>query len=49
MEAQTCAFLTLAGEKLPIEVDLNAYTGIWGFEKMPYLQSSPILDAAAPV
>ena len=30
--AQTCTFLTLAGEKLSIEVDLNAHTGIRSFE-----------------
>ena len=48
MVAQTCAFLTLAGEKLPIEVDLNAHTGIRGFEnavlaELPYLGCSSTL------
>ena len=32
MVAQTCTFLKLAGEKLPIEVDPNAHTGFRGFE-----------------
>ena len=30
---QTCTLLTLAGEKLPIEVDPNARAGFRGFEK----------------
>ena len=48
MVAQTCAFLTLAGEKLPIEANLNAHTGIRGFEnavlaELPYLGCSSTL------
>ena len=48
MVAQTCTFLTLAGEKLAIEVDLNAHTGIRSFEnavlaELPYLGSSSTL------
>ena len=47
MVAQTCTFLTLA-EKLPIEVDLNAHTGIRGFEnavlaELPYSGCSSTL------
>ena len=47
MVAQTCTFLTLAGEKLSIEVDLNAHTGIRSFEnavlaELPYLGCSSI-------
>ena len=46
--AQTCTFLTLAGEKLSIEVDLNAHTGIRSFEnavlaELPYLGCSSTL------
>ena len=46
--AQTCTFLTLAGEKLSIEVDLNARTGIRSFEnavlaELPYLGCSSTL------
>ena len=48
MVAQTCTFLTLAGEKLSIEVDLNAHTGIRSFEnavlaELPYLGCSSTL------
>ena len=48
MVAQTCTFLTLAGKKLPIEVDLNAHTGNQGFEnavfaELPYLGCSSTL------
>ena len=48
MVAQTCTFPTLAGEMLSIEVDLNAHTGIQGFEnavlaKLPYLGCSSTL------
>ena len=32
MVPHTCTFLTLAGEKLSIEVDLNAHTGFRSFE-----------------
>ena len=43
-----CTFLTLAGEKLSIEVDLNAQTGIRSFEnavlaELPYLGCSSTL------
>ena len=48
MVAQTCTFFTLAGEKLSIEVDLNAHTGIRSFEnavlaELPYLGCSSTL------
>ena len=48
MVTQSCTFLTLAGEKLSIEVDLNAHTGIRSFEnavlaELPYLGSSSTL------
>ena len=48
MVAQTCTFLTLAGEKLSIEVDLNAHIGIRSFEnavpaELPYLGCSSTL------
>ena len=48
MVAQTCTFLSLAGEKLSIEVDLNAHTGIRSFEnavlaELPYLGCSSTL------
>ena len=48
MVTQSCTFLTLAGEELSIEVDLNAHTGIRSFEnavlaELPYLGSSSTL------
>ena len=48
MVTQSCTLLTLAGEKLSIEVDLNAHTGIRSFEnavlaELPYLGSSSTL------
>ena len=48
MVAQTCTFLTLAGEKLSIEVDLNAHIDIRSFEnavlaELPYLGCSSTL------
>ena len=47
MVAQTCTFLTLAGEKLSIEVDLNAHTGFRSFENA-VLAELPSWDEAAP-
>ena len=45
---QTCALLTLAGEKLPIAVDPNAHACLRGFEnavlaELPYLGCSSTL------
>ena len=54
MVAQSCTFLTLAGEMLSIEVDLNAITGLQGFEnavlaKLPYLGRSSTLGVRVAI
>ena len=47
MVAQSCTFLTLAGERLSIEGDLSAHAGIRSLEnavpELPYLGSSSTL------
>ena len=48
MVTQSCTFLTLAGERLSIEGDLSAHTGIRSLEnavlaELPYLESSRTL------
>ena len=48
MVTQSCTFLTLAGEQLSIEIDLNAHISIRSFEnavlaELPYLGSSSTL------